>query len=56
MLFNWFKRAAVDVFTPCTACVGNDRVGFTNSLEMSEEEENSSQMMHFSYTSTVLLH
>lgn len=41
-------------FTPYTACVENDTVGFTNSLEMSKEEEHSSQMMHFSYTSTVL--
>lgn len=42
-------------FTPCTACVENDSVGCTDSLEMSKEEEHCSQMMHFSYTRTVLL-
>lgn len=39
-------------FTPCTACVENGSVGCT--LEMWKEEEHCSQMMHFSYTSTVL--
>lgn len=42
-------------FTPYTACVENDSVDCTNSLEMSKEEERCSQMMHFSYASTVLL-
>lgn len=42
-------------FTPYTACVENDSVGCTNSLEMWKEEEHCSQMMHFSYTNTVLL-
>lgn len=42
-------------FTPYAACVENDSVGCTNSLEMSKEEEHRSQMMHFRYTSSVLL-